>query len=84
MPQVTIYSTHSCQYCQALKEWLDKNNVEHEDKFVDENEANMEEMMKVSDSHMGVPFSVIKTDDGQEVKVAGFDRTKFKEVLGIQ
>lgn len=83
MAEVTIYSTHTCPYCKMLKAWLDEQKTAYTNYFVDEEATKMEEMMKISDGHMGVPFSVIKKDDGSEVKIAGFDKKKFEQALGI-
>ncbi len=82
MTFVTVYSTHSCPFCQKLKEWLDERKIEHEDIFVDDDQVQAEKMLELSDGHMGVPFSVVKFDDGREEKVVGFDKGKLEELLG--
>jgi glutaredoxin 3 len=84
MAKVTVYSTHTCPYCKMLKEWLTEKKIAFVNHFVDEDTAKMEEMMKVSEGHMGVPFSIVKKDDGGEVKIVGFDKGKFEEALGLK
>ena len=83
MAKVKIFSTHSCPYCKMLKEWLTEKKISFDNKFVDEDQVAMEEMMKVSDGHMGVPFSIVTKDDGSKVKIAGFDKPKFESALGV-
>lgn len=83
MAKITIYSTHACPYCKMLKAWLEGEKIAYTNYFVDDDTSKMEEMMKVSDGHMGVPFSVVKKDDGSTVKIIGFDKKKFEETLGM-
>ena len=67
-----------------LKGYLTEKKVPFSEKIIDQDPASQEEMSKISDGHMGTPFSVIKKDDGVEVKVTGFDKGKFDEALGLQ
>ena len=80
--KIKIYSTHTCPYCKMLKSWLESKKLSFENVFVDEDTNGMEEMMKVSEGHMGVPFTVVTRDDGSQVKIAGFDKVKFEETVG--
>ncbi|MBI4035163.1 MAG: glutaredoxin family protein [Candidatus Chisholmbacteria bacterium] len=84
MAAITVYSTQTCPYCKMLKSWLEERKMSYEDKFVDEDQAAMEEMMQISEGHLGVPFSVVTGDDGTKVKIIGFDKAKFQEALGIK
>ncbi len=43
----------------------------------------MAEFMSVNDGMIGVPFSIVKDDQGVETKIAGFDQGKFKRALGL-
>ena len=78
MAKVRIFSTPTCPYCVALKEFLKENNIEFEDLNAAEDAAAREEMVKKS-GQMGVPVSEI---DGQIV--VGFDKEKISELLGIK
>lgn len=80
---VKVFATQSCPYCKMLKSYLEEKKVMFETVMVDENQAGMEEMMKVSDGYMGVPFSVVTRNDGSVVKIPGFDKAKFEEAFGI-
>lgn len=82
MPEVTIYSTKSCPYCQMEKEYLDEKGIKYTNYYVDGDQEKAQEMIEIS-GQMGVPFTVIKADDGQEHYVLGFQKEKLNEILGI-
>lgn len=75
MKDVTIYSTPSCHYCQAAKEFFTENNVEFTDIDVASDQEKRKEMVDMT-GQMGVP--VIKIGDDV---VVGFDEDKVKELL---
>lgn len=81
--QITIYSTANCAACHTLTQWLDKNNYKFTKKVTDEDPVAMAEFMQVNDGMIGVPFTVIKDDDGVEFKISGFDQNKLKQALKI-
>lgn len=81
--KITIYSTTTCSYCHALKAWLDKQNISYDYKLTDEDDAAMDEFMSVNDGALSVPLTLIKNDDGSEVKILGFDKAKLSSALGI-
>ncbi len=74
---VSIYSTPSCHFCHAAKEFFKENNILYEDNNVAENIEKRTEMMEMT-GQMGVP--VIKIDDDI---VIGFDEGKIRELLGM-
>jgi glutaredoxin len=80
---ITIYSTSICAACHTLTQWLDKINQPYTKKITDEDPAAMAEFMGVNDGMIGVPFSVITDDDGQQTKISGFDQGAFKRALGL-
>jgi hypothetical protein len=43
----------------------------------------MDEFMQVNDGMIGVPFTVVKNDEGKETRISGFDRAQFTAVLGL-
>lgn len=79
---VIVYTTTTCPYCGMLKEYLEENNIDYQEKVVDQDDAAREEMMEKSGGFLGVPYTVIEKE-GQEEKIVGFDKGKFKEVLGV-
>lgn len=78
MKKVKIYSTPTCPYCQALKDWLKENKYEYEDVDVAQDEKQRDEMVEKS-GQMGVPVVDI---DGEIV--IGFDKEKIAELLDIK
>jgi len=83
MSTITIYSTATCGFCHMLKSYLKSKDIVFEEKRADENQAYAQELYEQS-GQLGVPFSIVKTDDGNEVKILGFDRPKFDEVLQLR
>lgn len=82
MPQVKIYSTSWCAFCKAEKKFLDEKGVKFEDVNVEEDESQAKEMISIS-GQMGVPFTVIKKDDGSQVGILGFDQPRLTKELGL-
>ena len=99
MKNVTIYSTPTCHFCHAAKEFFKANNIQFTDHDVSTDAEKRDEMVQKS-GHMGVP--VIFIDDpsnhshssqsdaspsesrtGQAEMVVGFDERKLKSLLGL-
>ena len=76
MKKVTVYSTPTCIFCNALKEWLDDQGVEYEAIDVSDSANNAAAEKALGHSIEGVPVSLV---DGQEIM--GFDRPAFKKAL---
>ena len=64
------------------KEYLDSKNIQYEEILVDERPEESQKMIDMS-GQLGVPFTVIKKDDGQEEKILGFDKTRIAQILQI-
>ncbi len=77
MKKVIIYSTPTCHFCHAAKEFFTNNKVEFTDHDVSTDLEKRTEMIETT-GQMGVP--VIKIDDDV---VVGFDEDKIKELLGL-
>ncbi|MCF7873360.1 MAG: glutathione S-transferase N-terminal domain-containing protein [Candidatus Omnitrophica bacterium] len=75
--EVLVYSTATCPYCQKLKEYLKKNNLNFTNYDVSSDQEKLEEMKEKS-GQMGVPVIDI---DGEIIK--GFDQERLNQVLGI-
>lgn len=82
MSKITIYSTTTCGYCKTLKSYLQSKDIKYDEKMADEDPAIAKELMDKS-GQMGVPFTIIETDDGKEEMILGFDRHKVDQVLGL-
>jgi glutaredoxin 3 len=75
MKNVEIYSTPTCTYCNAAKEFFKQNNVEYVEHDVAVDLEKRTEMVDKS-GQMGVPVIVI----GEEV-IVGFDEDRIKQAL---
>jgi len=75
---VTIYSTPTCHFCQAAKEFFKEKGVEYTDFNVAEDMEKRQEMIEMT-GQMGVP--VIKIGDDV---VIGFDKEKIASLVGIE
>jgi glutaredoxin-like YruB-family protein len=76
-PIVIIYSTPTCHFCHAAKEFFTENNVAFEDYNVQDDTEKRTEMIERS-GQMGVPVIFI----GEEM-VVGFDEPKIRTLLGL-
>lgn len=75
MKKVTIYSTPTCTYCHAAKEFFTTNGVEYTELDVAADLAARSDMVSKS-GQMGVPV----IDIGGTI-VVGFDEARIKEAL---
>ena len=82
MVKVKIYTTTTCPYCKMEKEYLDSKGVKYENVFVDDDPNAAQQMLEES-GQMGVPFTEVISDDGNVVKILGFDKEKLNEAIGI-
>ena len=83
MAKIKVYSTPTCVYCNMLKGFLTDNKIEFENIDVSTDQKAGQEMIEKS-GQMGVPVSIITTDDNKEEVIIGFDKAKISQLLGIQ
>ncbi len=79
-PRVRIYTTVTCAYCHATKEWFRENKVKYEEINVTTDEKKQEEMIKLS-GQMGVP--VIAVGDNKPQIIIGFNSDALKKAIGV-
>ena len=72
---VKVYSTPTCPYCNMVKDFLKKNNIEFEEIDVSTNHTAAHEMIEKS-GQMGVPVTDI---NGQII--VGYNVPALKEAL---
>lgn len=77
MANVLIYSTPTCPYCDMVKDYFKKNNIEYTEYSVNENEEKAKEMVEKS-HQLGVPVIDI---DG--TIIVGFNRAEIDKALGL-
>ena len=75
--KVTIYTTPTCVYCRAAKEFFQEHNVEYEEKNVAVDAQARDSMVQKS-GQMGVPVIEIENDI-----VIGFDKARLSALLGV-
>jgi glutaredoxin-like YruB-family protein len=78
-PNVRIFSTPSCQYCHAEKEYLKDKKIKFTDVDVSKDQDAANEMIEKS-GQMGVPVTIV---DNKFV-IVGFDREALKKALKIK
>ncbi len=82
MSKITIYSTATCGYCKMLKSYLQSKDIKYNVKMADEDPSIAKELMEKS-GQLGVPFTIIETDEGKEEMILGFDRHKIDSILKL-
>jgi glutaredoxin-like YruB-family protein len=75
--QVTIYSTPTCHFCHAAKDFFTANHVPFIDYNVGTDIEKRKEMVEKT-GQMGVPVIVVGSD-----VVVGFDESKLRELLAV-
>ena len=75
---VKVYSISNCPWCTKVKKYLKVNNVEFEEHNVEENDADRDELYKIS-GDLIVPVTTI---DGKNY-VLSFDKAKLDALLGL-
>ena len=76
-PEVKIYTTPTCAFCHAAKEFFREHNIKFEEFNVATDAKARDEMIKKS-GQLGVPV----IDVGGKL-IIGFNRIKLAEILGI-
>lgn len=76
--KVKVYSTPTCPYCKAAKEYLKEHKITYEDIDVSKDQAAANEMIEKS-GQMGVPVIEI----GNTI-IVGFDREAIKKALKLK
>lgn len=78
MSKVIIYTTETCHWCHAVKEFLKKNKISFTEKDVGEDADAAREMIKKS-GQRGVPVIDV---DGKII--VGFDEDELRKALNIK
>ena len=77
MKKVVIYTTPTCVYCKAAKDFFNKNNIAFEEYNVATDLEKRKEMVDKS-GQLGVP--VITVD---EEVIVGYDQDALSQALGV-
>ncbi|MDO5047676.1 MAG: glutaredoxin family protein [Anaerococcus sp.] len=76
MADIKIYTSSSCVFCKAAKQYFDEKNINYEELNVDTNKEAVEYL--VSKGYRGVPVINI---DGEDI--VGFDKPAIESKLGL-
>lgn len=74
MSNVVIFTSNTCPYCIAAKDYLDEKGVPYTEKNIQTDRDARKELMSMG--HMGVPVLLI---DGEEI--VGFDKPRIDQLL---
>ena len=74
---VAIYTTPTCHFCHAAKEFFDANKVAFTEYNVASDLVKRKEMIEKS-GQMGVPVITVGKD-----LIVGFDEPKLRELLAV-
>ena len=77
-PKVTVYSTPTCPYCHAAKEFLKENKIEFKDIDVSKDQSAAQVMIEKS-GQMGVPVL-----DINGTIIVGYDKEAIKKALKLK
>lgn len=77
MAQVTIYSTPSCGYCRAAKDFFATHHVAYEEKNVASDLMARQEMLEKT-QQMGVPVI-----DVNGSIIIGYNEARLRHLLGL-
>lgn len=76
--KVIVYSTQTCPYCHAAKDFLKENKIAFQDIDVSKDQAKAQEMIEKS-GQMGVPVI-----DINGTIIVGYDKEAIKKALKIK
>lgn len=64
------------------KEYLESKNIKYSEILVDQNPEAAQKMISMS-GQLGVPFTVITGEGGEEIKILGFDKPRLDKELTL-
>ena len=76
--KVIVYSTPTCPYCHAAKEFLKENKIGYKDIDVSKDQEAAQQMIEKS-GQMGVPVL-----DVNGTIIVGYDKAAIKKALGLK
>ncbi len=80
--KIKVYSTSTCPYCKMEKAYLTEKGIKFEDILLDHDQDSVREMVELT-GQLGVPVTVIITEDDKQHIVIGFDKPKIDEILNL-
>lgn len=79
--KITLYAIVGSPFCQQAKDYLTSLSLPFEEKDVEFNKDNLNEMLNLSDHFTGVPFVHVMFDDNSEAGLKGFTKEEFDQAF---
>ena len=77
-PKVIVFSTPTCSWCRALKQYLKQNNIKFKDIDVNRDRQAAMDMVRRT-GQQGVPVTLINNRP-----IIGFNKIKINRLLNIK
>jgi glutaredoxin 3 len=77
MREIEIYTSETCSYCHAAKDFFRQNNMEFTEYNITKDTQARSELMRKG--HRSVPLIIIDNEE-----VSGFDREKLSTILKLK
>ena len=78
--QITIYTTNTCVYCHAVKQFLSSREMTYDVVNLDEQPEKRQELLSLS-GQLAVPVTVVTKDDGSRDLTVGFNPGKLAAAI---
>lgn len=79
---VTIYTTNTCAYCQAVKDFFKQKEVEYQEVNLDEDPQRRQELLDVT-GQLAVPVTIVEQESGKKDVTVGFNLSQLSTALGV-
>lgn len=73
---ITIYTTNTCVYCHAVKEFLTQKGMDYSLVNLDDEPARRQELLDLT-GQLAVPVTVVTKDNGVKDVTVGFNPGKL-------
>ncbi|GBD34887.1 hypothetical protein HRbin35_00642 [bacterium HR35] len=80
MKKIIIYSASWCPWCRKMKEFLNKLNLEYEERDVDQNLEWRNELFQKT-GQMGIPVTIVIDNNDKEHLIIGYDPASLMEII---
>ena len=80
--RVAIYTTPTCTYCRATKEFFKQHDVQYDEYNVGLDATRRQEMVDKS-GQMGVPVISVTDEEGDESIIVGFNKNALANALEV-
>lgn len=82
MAKITIYTSNTCAYCDAAKDFMQSKSLSYDEVNVDLQPEKRQEAFELS-GQMSVPVILVERDDGMKSVNVGFKPAELAATLGV-